>query len=152
MSQVNDETSRQLLSRWMEEAWEGGLWAAPWKRVLEGLSAQQAAWRPAEGRKSIWELVNHVCFWREHELRKLAGEEISKEEVHQRNFEPPADTSDGAWQMSRHRFEQTHQRLREAIVQPGTDLARVQYLIPHDSYHVGQIMALRALQGLLPIE
>ena len=152
MSQVNDETSRQLLSRWMEEAWEGGLWATPWKRALEGLTAQQASWRPAEGRKCIWDHVNHVCFWREHELRKLAGEEVSNEEVHQRNFETLADTGEQAWQASLQRFARTHKQLREAVARPATDLARVQYLVPHDSYHVGQIMALRALQGLPPIE
>lgn len=152
MSQVNEETSRQILSRWMEEAWDGGLWAAPWKRALEDLSGQQAAWRPAAGRKCIWEIVNHMCFWREHELRRLAGEEISKQEVHQRNFEPLVDASDKAWEASRQRFAQTHQRLREVIAQPETDLARVQYLVVHDNYHIGQIMTLRALQGLPSIE
>jgi uncharacterized damage-inducible protein DinB len=152
MSQVNDESSRQLLLRWMDESWEGGLWAAPWKRALEGLSAEQAAWRPANARKSIWEFVNHMCFWREIELRRLAGETISKEEIHSGNFETLHESGEAAWESSRTRFAQTHQKLREAIADPHSDLARIQYLIPHDSYHIGQIMFLRALQGLPPIE
>lgn len=151
MSQVNEESSRQLLVRWMDEAWDGGLWAAPWKQALEDLSARQAAWRPAEDRKNIWELVNHVCFWREHELRGLAGDKVSKEETDRRNFEPLTDLSDAAWDATRRRFIETHRKLRTAMADERTDLARVQYLLPHDSYHIGQIMTLRAQQGLAPI-
>ncbi len=151
MSKVGDESARRFLVRTWDEAWEGGLWAVPWKRALEGLTPEQAAWRPAEGRHSIWQLVMHVCYWREHELRKLAGETVPREEIERRNFEAPADTSEAAWQATQDRFAQTQHRLAAAFANEATDLSRIQYLVPHDSYHVGQIMTLRALQSLPPL-
>lgn len=39
-----------------------------------------------------------------------------------------------------------------AIADAGHTLDRLQYVPYHDSYHVGQIMLLRALQGMKPIE
>lgn len=145
------ETSRQHLVRWMDEAWESGLWAAPWKRALEGISAQQAAWRPGPGRNCIWEIVNHICFWREHQLRKLAGQDVSKQEVEQRNFEMPPAVTEDAWRDAEARFERTHRQFRAALADDTKDLKPLEYLIPHDSYHIGQIMTLRAMQGMKPI-
>jgi uncharacterized damage-inducible protein DinB len=134
-----------------DEAWEGGLWAAPWKQSLDGLTAEQAAWRPAAGRHSIWAIAAHICFWREHELRRLSGESVPKEEVERRNYEPLEDTSDAAWQDLRSRFAETHRQLAVAFADERSDIARIQYLVPHDNYHIGQIMTLRALQGLPPL-
>src|SRR5688500_14177758 len=151
MSQAIAETGRGLLVSWWDEAWESGLWAAPWKSVLEGVSAEQAARGPSQGRNSIWQTVNHMCFWREHELRRLAGETVGSEEVNRRNFEAPADGSEAAWASARERFAATHRQILAALAVERSDISRIKYLLPHDSYHVGQIMTLRALHGLAPI-
>lgn len=151
MKEKSSEPARGLLVRLWDEAWEDGLWATPWKQALDGLSAEQAAWRPGEGRKSIWEIANHICFWREHELRGLVGEKVTKDEIERRNFEMPVETSESAWQATRGRLAATHRQIRAAIADERNDLARLQYPLAHDSYHVGQIMTLRAFQGLPPV-
>jgi uncharacterized damage-inducible protein DinB len=145
------ENGRQLLMRMWKEAWEGGLWAAPWKDALEGLTPEQAALRQGPGRRSIWEIAAHVCFWREHELRKLAGEKVPGDEIEARNYERPMDVNEGDWRDVRRRFEETHHQIAAAMADEKNDLSRIQYLIPHDNYHVGQIMTLRAMLGLPPI-
>ena len=151
MSQDAQKTGRELLVSWWDEAWESGLWAAPWKSVLEGVSAEQAAHGPGPGRNSIWQTVNHICFWREHELRRLTGETVGSDEVNRRNFEAPAGSSEAGWAAARERFGATHRQIRAVLADERSDISRIKYLIPHDSYHVGQIMTLRALHGLAPI-
>lgn len=140
------------LLEWWDGAWKEGLWHAPWSQAIEGLTPQQAAWTPAPGRKSIWELLAHMCFWREHALRTIAGDRPSKDEVARRNFQPPTEITPEAWQAARDRFAELQQQIRAVIADPAGDISRIQYIVPHDSYHVGQIMYLRAMQGLAPIE
>ncbi|MEX2218300.1 MAG: DinB family protein [Phycisphaerales bacterium] len=144
---------RASLLKWWNDAWTEGLWAAPWKKAVEGLTPAQAAWSPAAGRHSIWTIVEHMLFWREDNLRRLAGGgPATNEQVAAGNFPRLADTSGAAWQATLRRFEESHRRIAAAIADPALSLERVAYLLPHDAYHVGQIMYLRALQGLPPIE
>ena len=140
-----------LLSLW-DKAWTDGLWAAPWSKALEGLTPQQAAWSPAPNRHSIWQIVNHMIFWREHDLRTFAGDKPSAEEQQRRNFEPtPAPTAE-QWESTKKHFATTQSHIHDAIADPKKLIDRLQYHLFHDSYHFGQIMLLRALQGLKPIE
>jgi hypothetical protein len=143
---------RQFLLKNWTEADTKGLWAVPWERVLTGISAAQAAWKPDPKRHSIWQIVNHITFWREHELRGLAGEKVGEDEIHRRNFEEPRPADEKSWAAATAYFNETHRKVAEAIKNPANSLDRLQYLLPHDCYHVGQIMYLRAMQGLPSLE
>lgn len=145
-------SERTVLLRWFDEAHADGLWAAPWHKAVQGLTPAQAAWTPGPGRHSIWQIVNHMIFWREHERRNLAGDKPSGAERERRNFEAPADVSEQAWQRTLARLEESRTQTRALLADPANPLDRIQYMIPHDCYHVGQIMLLRAMQGLPPIE
>jgi hypothetical protein len=46
---------------------------APDSKVVQDLTPARAAWTPAPGRNSIWQIVNHVCGWREYTLSKFDG-------------------------------------------------------------------------------
>ncbi len=48
---------KALVTLW-DGAWQQGLWAAPWSKVLDGLTASQAEWRPHLGRHSIWQITH----------------------------------------------------------------------------------------------
>jgi hypothetical protein len=145
-------TREELLELW-DEGWAGGMgWYAPWSQVLEGMTPEQAAWRPRPERHSIWQIAGHIMFWREVIVRSAAGEQVGDEERARRNFESPASVTQEAWDDLRRRFEDSHRRVRDVIENPSTDLKNFQRLAYHDSYHVGQIMYLRAMQGLSPIE
>lgn len=143
---------RAMLVRWWDEAWKGGLWYAPWSRTLEGLSAEQAAWQPAPERHSIWQIVNHICFWREYAMQRLKGKTLGEAEIQARNFEAPAAPTAEQWQAAQQRFADSFQLVREGLLDPATPAEKLQYLVAHDSYHIGQIMYLRAMQGMNPID
>jgi hypothetical protein len=144
---------RSDLLKFWNDAWTEGLWAAAWSKSIDGLSPQQAAWKPAAGRHSIWQIVHHMLFWREDALARLTGKGApSEDDVARLNFLEPADLTDAAWNATRDRLRRSQEAVAAALADPSKSIERLQYLLPHDSYHIGQINLLRALQGLKPIE
>lgn len=141
---------RDTAVKMWEEAWNDGIWYASWQSAIAGMNARQAAWKPEPDRHSVWQIINHIMFWQDYSLRTLAGDKPSQEEVNRRNWEGVADVSDRAWEETQQRFRSSYQEMLEALRTKPLD--RIMYHIPHESYHMGQIMYLRALQGFEPIE
>lgn len=143
----------QTLAEWWNEAWQKGIWAAPWSKAVEGLTPQQAAWKPAAQRHSIWQIVNHIVFWREDAVARLDGHSApAEEEIARLNFADPPQITDAAWQAARQRLQRSQEAVAAALSQANHPLDRLRFLLPHDCYHFGQIMLLRALQGLPAME
>ena len=144
---------RPSLLKFWNDAWSEGLWAASWHKSVSTLTAAQAAWTPAPGRHSIWQIVEHMIFWREDNLRRLAGAgKPTPEQLAAGNFPRIQDAREQAWRTTLDRFARSQQQIAAAIAEEKNPLDRLAYLLPHDCYHVGQINSLRALQGLPPIE
>ncbi|MEZ6319325.1 MAG: DinB family protein [Phycisphaerales bacterium] len=128
-------------------------WVAAWSKSVAGLTPGQAAWKPAPERHSIWQLVHHMVFWREYFVaRRRGGATLAAEEIARRNWEEPAEVTDGAWAAALARFESSHAAVAAAIADPSIPFGPFVYPLTHDCYHVGQIMQVRAMQGLAPIE
>ena len=65
----------RLLLRMLEQAFDRKSWHGPNLRgSIRGVSASDAAWRPADGRHSIAEQVLHAAYWKYVVRRKLTGE------------------------------------------------------------------------------
>lgn len=145
--------NRPTIAQLFNDAWTEGLWAASWSKSLDGLTPQQAAWKPAPGRHSIWQIVAHMLFWREDALGRLAGRpQPTEAEVAKLNFPDPSEPTAAAWEELRRRFAASQQAISAKLADPAADVSRLTYMLPHDCYHFGQINYLRALQGLKPIE
>jgi uncharacterized damage-inducible protein DinB len=156
-------TARELLIKFWSDAWSEGLWAASWSKSVEGLTAAQAAWSPpnASGvpgqRHSIHQIVLHMVFWREDALRRIAAApgavpKPTPEQLARDNFPTITDLSERAWSESRRRLADSQQAVAAALASPSASADRLQYLLPHDSYHFGQINYIRSMLGLAPIE
>jgi len=53
----------QLLLKSIDQAYDHRSWHGTNLRgSIRGLSLKQAAWRPAQGRHNIWELVVHAAY------------------------------------------------------------------------------------------
>jgi hypothetical protein len=144
---------RSLLLNLWDESWSEGIWIAPWVKAVQDLTPEQAAWNPAANRHNIWQIVNHVCVWREYTLALLAGgARPTRPDSINDNFAMPDSPNLAAWKQTLGRLQATHDEFARAIPNPATSLERVPYHLGHDCYHLGQIMYLRALQGLAPIE
>jgi hypothetical protein len=141
-----------LLKYWNLAA-TSGLWYASFAAAVDRLTAAQAAWTPQPGRHSIWQLVNHMVFWREYSLRLLTGVKPDQAEIDRLNFVgPPPRADEEAWKAVVRRFHDSHQRMAAAMADQKNPTDRIAYHLFHDGYHVGQIMFLRAMQGLKPVE
>ena len=144
--------TREMLARLWNDAWDGESWVAPWSRAID-LTPPPAAWSPSPGRHSIWQIVSHVAFWRETSLDIIAGKpKLPPDEVKRRNFPAPEAVTAAAWQQARDRLADSHRRIAASLADPSFPFDRLQHHPYHDAYHLGQIMYLRALQGLPPIE
>jgi uncharacterized damage-inducible protein DinB len=148
--------AREFVQRWWREALSDGLWAASWAKSVEGLTAAQAAWSPAPGRHSIWQIVMHMVFWRESWLRRVkTGKGPSREELAVGNFPVIAEVTEEAWAAARARLAEAHERMGATLADATLDDEQFRVLahfLPHDCYHFGQISYLRAMLGMAAIE
>jgi uncharacterized damage-inducible protein DinB len=152
-----------MLYQTWSSAWEGAGWGPAWKGAFEGLSAAQAAWKPGalDGEElptvrrdrvhSIWQILNHVVFWREAMVRMLEPNgRPSEDEIARRNWEEPAPGgfSEAAWADAKARYVASHELMANAIAKSDENAKKLAEMLPHDAYHIGQVYTMRALLGV----
>lgn len=145
---------------WWDHTWaaEGAVWA----RALEGLTAEQAAWSPPNApgvadtagvRRSVWQIVEHMIFWRENMVLRAEGQNApTREAFLARNFPEIRDRSEGPWADTRRRFDDSHRAVGAAVRAWPERAGQAMELLPHDAYHIGQVCYLRAMLGLAPLQ
>lgn len=152
------EIERLLLL--LDEGFNKAAWHGPNLRgSIRGVTAREAAIRPASGRHNIWEIVVHAAYWKYAVRRRLLGEKRGSFSILGSNwFERPKDRSENAWRADVTLLEQEHRRLRETVssLQPQeldrrsrgsrTRVRRLVFSIAfHDVYHAGQIQLVKRL-------
>lgn len=143
-------TARLLLAA-LDEAFEKKSWHGPnLKGAIRGLSAAQAAWRPAPGRHSIWELVLHAAYWKYAARRKLTGgKRGSFAESGSNWFQRTGPPDQAAWNKDVALLTAEHKELRRAIAGLAdlgeSNLRWIRGIVAHDLYHAGQIQLLKRL-------
>ncbi|AKG33648.1 DinB family protein [Paenibacillus durus] len=158
---MQNKISEVLLQNW-DYAMDQEDWSPPLKNALDGVSSEQALWKPqGEAANSIWETVNHLTYYKDRLLRKLKG--LPNPPYLESNDATFTVTESGeeAWGQAVSRLKKVHADLREIIEAleegaydwggsghaPGEE---VMSLILHDAYHTGQIVLVRKLQGSWP--
>jgi len=139
-------------------------WQPPLSGAVRGLTAAQAAWKPAPARHSIWQIVRHLILWKRGVLQAWDGNPPDGAEIDAGDWQEVAG-SDAEWDRDRRtlldisaEFLTRAQALddqglsrqvvwyKSGVTQP---LAmRIVRTTTHDIYHAGQIMYVRALQGI----
>ena len=128
--------------------------------AVRGVTAAAAAWRPAPGRHSIWELTLHIAYWNYAVRRRLGGEGPTRFPRSPSNWPaPPTRPSEAAWDADRALLREEHARLVDTIravpaARLGTRPAGAKKwtcgelitgIAQHDAYHTGQIQLLKRL-------
>ncbi len=146
-------SSVKLLLQVIDEAYLRKAWHGPnLRQSLRGVTARDAAWRPAPGRHNIREITVHTAYWKYVVRRKLRGEPRGSFSLEGSNwFVRPTSPTEKAWRLDRALLDQEHRKLREAISGlldgksrriPFSMIFGVAF---HDVYHAGQIRLLRRL-------
>jgi hypothetical protein len=147
--------ARSAILALFEEAFERKAWHGPnLCQSLKGVSAQQAAWRPAPGRHNIWEETLHAAYWKYAVRRRLEGGKRGGFVLPGSNFFPRPEAgklTEAAWMADKEILRSEHDALRQAITsalrKPITPkLGHMLWGVSlHDVYHAGQIRLLRRL-------
>lgn len=124
------------------------------------LSPAEALWRPARGRKCVWELVLHLAYWRYAVLRHVAESEPAKFPRSPSNWPRlPRVPDEAAWSADRRLLSGYEAAL--AVAARRLDEAELSQISPigrhhtrrdllmgvalHDAHHVGQIQLMKKL-------
>ena len=141
-----------LLLDALDEAFDRKSWHGPNLRAaVRGVSARQAAWRPAEGAHNIWEFTLHAAYWKYVVRRKITGGKRGSFPVRGSNFfTRPVELTEAAWKADIDLLVVQHQELRLAIgeLSPARIAGFVRMIrgaAAHDLYHAGQIRLMRRL-------
>lgn len=142
-------------------AWHGGPTASG---AIRGMRVEQALWRPAPGRKCIWDLVVHIAYWKYAVRRRLEGrsggplaDRFPRSPANWAKLPDPAD--ERAWKSDVELLRAEHLALLDAVAEvpataydkptPGgkrwTHGELILGIAQHDAYHVGQIQLMKRL-------
>lgn len=141
-------------------ALEEGYWKKAWhgpnlRQALKGVSATEAAWRPAAGHHNIWEETLHAAYWKYDVRRILEGGKRGSFVLKGSNFfarPEKGKLTEAAWRTDKEILETEHERLRDAVkkaLKRGANVKIARLICGvafHDIYHAGQIRLLRRLQ------
>jgi hypothetical protein len=144
----------KLLLEILDQGYDKKAWHGPTLRQsLRGVSAVDAAWRPAPGRHNIWEIAVHAAYWKYVIRRKLCGEPRGTFALKGSNWFPRPEEmppAEKAWKADLRILEEEHRRLRVALASASpAKLIPARFLFGaafHDIYHAGQIRLLRRLR------
>jgi hypothetical protein len=140
-----------VLLELLDDAFDKKSWHGPNLRgSIRGVTAKQAAWRPAPERHNIWELTLHAAYWKYVVRRRLTGQKRGAFVLPGSNFfTRPIETSDTAWKADVDILVAEHRKLREVIANISAPSRTQSHMIrgaaAHDLYHAGQIRLLRRL-------
>jgi len=158
-------TEVQRIREQFQRAFNGEAWHGPSVlKILDGVTAQQAAAHPIPGAHSIWELTLHIAAWENACRRRLEGDpaQLSDEE----DWPTIEDTGEEAWHATQQHLRDNHQALLDAIAaldesnldRPIIENAETPFssvyvtlhgAVQHDLYHAGQIAILKKAKEIV---
>jgi hypothetical protein len=152
-----------LLLRTVDQGFDTKSWHGTTLRgSLRGVTAEEAAWRPAPDRHNIWELAVHAAYWKYSVTRRIVGAERGSFPLKGSNWfpRPGEEAGEKVWKADLDLLGRMHRELRDAVaglpeadldrIPPGSKLPLSDLIVGvafHDIYHAGQIQILKRLRG-----
>ena len=137
----------------LDEAYEKKSWHGPNLRsALRGVTAAESLQRPAAGRHNIWELAEHLAYWKHIVRRRLLRIRGPVVFEGANWLTSPAVADEQAWRRVLRLLGEEQRALREVVAaMTGDDLRDpkktrlVRGAAAHDLYHAGQIQLVKRL-------
>ena len=121
--------------------------------ILEGISFEMALTRGYEHGNSIWQIVNHISFWREIVAKRLIERKgITADKT---GMDEPQIISADAWEQTKQRFNDSFEILLNATLQlkeeelytelgtKGNSYFNITGCMQHDAFHLGQVILIK---------
>ncbi len=155
-------TELRLLLRLLDQGFDHAAWHGPTLAgAIRGVTAKQAARRPARGRHNVWEIVLHTAYWKYAVRRRLTGGTQGEFPREGSNWPAlPMVLDERRWRADVRLLKEEHRKLRRVVaaLSPtvlGRRLGKKRWttgetihgVAMHDLYHAGQIQLLKKLRG-----
>ena len=136
---------QQFLSTWNEQDW-----FVPVSKAVDGLTAQQAMWKPSDSSHSVGQLAYHLLYWNKEQLDKFYGRKPAP--FSGDNNETFTAFTESSWAATVQQLNQVMKDWADAIRQADDSKLESWYSIianvnTHNAYHTGQILYIRKLAG-----
>lgn len=125
-------------------------WFVPVNVALEGLTAEQALWNDGSGNHSIAQLTSHLIFWNDRLLSKFKG--LKEESFSGNNEETFLAHDKKSWEEVTKKIDAVFTEWEKLIEAADENKLKDWYptianMSTHNTYHTGQIVYIRKLQG-----
>lgn len=156
-------SAHRLAADMVARAFDGPAWHGPsLLATLRGVAPEEALWRPAPGRNTVWQLILHTAYWKDRVRARLAGERGTRFPRGPANFPAvPTRADEAALAGDLRLLKDCHRRLCEVVgdlparrldVRVGrsrwTYVETILGIASHDLYHAGQIQLIRRVYAL----
>ena len=119
--------------------------------ILNKITAEQAVKKISPRWNSVWEITNHLIYWRMHVLERLQG--VVKESPADNYFRAVSDASAAAWAATLKDLEDSQIKWNAFLEKTDEGDLENQHtafsnykllhgILQHDAYHLGQIAML----------
>ena len=153
--------NKETLLKQYDRCYNENGWFVAVRNALEGVTANQAAWKPEGSDNSIWETLAHISYYNNAYLLRFKGVDYKYDVSDNEETFRSGEVTEEAWRAEVGKFDgimTEWRRLIEAADETKLDeavsaenasswaelLANVN---AHNAYHGGQILLLRKLQG-----
>jgi hypothetical protein len=146
--QTKEATLRSILLEQFRNAWNKEDWYVPVSVAVEGLTAKQAMWKPADSVHSVGELAYHILFWSRSQLERLKGNKPPA--FSGNNNETFTAFTEESWASTVQQLNQVMADWEKTIetcdeTQLNKWASGIDHLNTHIAYHTGQILIIRKL-------
>jgi hypothetical protein len=147
-SEKKEVNLRSILLEQFRNAWNKEDWYVPVSVAVEGLTAKQASWKPADSVHSAGELAYHILFWSRRQLDHFNGK--NEPSFNGDNKETFTAFTEASWTATVQQLNQVMADWEKAIETCDEDKLKnwasgIDHLNTHIAYHTGQIIIIRKL-------
>jgi hypothetical protein len=147
---MREQETRDLLLMGLEYAYLHSDWTCPLREAMDGLTAEQAGWRPGPGEMGVWDIVLHLTVWNDNIVERIeSGLSVRPKEG---AWPPlPDEKGESQWEDAKAGLWRSIASLTELVETVPFERVRASpYGFPdllcrftHIAYHIGQITKIR---------
>ncbi|MFD1738889.1 DinB family protein [Bacillus salitolerans] len=140
--------AKEVLVAQLKACHNENTWFVSLLNSIKGLTEEQAVWKPTETTNSIFEIINHLIYYNQRYLNRFKDLD-----------NPPKDEDNTFHNHEKLTWNEAVKRINDImfewkiVVQESDDkilnqwASSIAHLTIHTTYHAGQILYIRKLQG-----
>lgn len=154
-------STKGLLLRQFDQGFDTNGWFVAVKNAIDGVSVEQAVWKPNDDVNCIWETLSHLTYYNNAYMQRFKGIDYQYDIATNDESFSTGEYSEADWQAEIERFSAVMIEWRGLIneadeakfFEPVSAENQTKWatlilnVAAHNAYHAGQIMLLRKTIG-----